>query len=144
MVRLRHWLLVSCFCWSALFYITLLLCSTQRQSVTINFRMRRLLVKLSELAKSVPKMVTGCCKNDKSCYICNIRPKRLLVKYEKFGTLWIYFVCSRQKEGRHIINIRIIKIHFHIAINVTYSRQWSYVLLFWKTFLGVFDLPICH
>ena len=33
-------------------------------------------------------MVTGCCKNNKSCYICTIKLRGVLVKYEKYGTLY--------------------------------------------------------
>ena len=29
-------------------------------------------------------------KNNKSCHICSMRVKRLLVKYEKYGTLYMY------------------------------------------------------
>ena len=39
-------------------------------------RMRKLFVKLLELGKSVTKMLIVCCKNDKKCYIFNIRLKR--------------------------------------------------------------------
>ena len=36
------------------------------------------------------KMVIGWCKNDKSCYICSIIQKGVLVKYEKYWSLCIY------------------------------------------------------
>ena len=39
-------------------------------------------VKLSGLVKSVTKMVTGCYKNDQSCYICIIGLKGFLVQFE--------------------------------------------------------------
>ena len=47
----------------------------------------RSLVKLSGLVNNVTKMVTGCCKDDKSCYICSVSK---IVKYEKYGTLSMY------------------------------------------------------
>ena len=52
--------------------------------------MRESLVKLSGLLNYVAKMVTGCLKNNKICYICSIKLKGLLVRYEKYGTLSIY------------------------------------------------------
>ena len=54
-------------------------------------------------------------KSNQSCHMCIMRPKRCLVKYEKYGTLSIYFVkkChlrlskllspTRQKKGKNII-----------------------------------------
>ena len=46
--------------------------------------MRRSLVKLSRLVKSVTKMVTGCLKMIKSAVFV-LRPKGSLAKYEKIG-----------------------------------------------------------
>ena len=47
--------------------------------------------KLSGLVKSVTKMVTGCCKSDKSCHIYSIRLKGLLIKYEEYDNLSIFY-----------------------------------------------------
>ena len=65
-----------------------------------SLRKRRLLVKLSGLVKSVTKMVTECCKKDKSCFICSTRIKGLLVKYEKCGTLSMQLILAKLCENK--------------------------------------------
>ena len=48
-------------------------------------RTRRSLFNLLGLVKYVTELVTVCCKNYKSYYVCIITLKRLLVKYENMG-----------------------------------------------------------
>ena len=56
--------------------------------------------------KSVTNIVTECCKNDKSYFICIIRLKGLLVKYEKYWTLSMYLVWHilyhKKPVARHL------------------------------------------
>ena len=56
-----------------------------------SLRMRRSLVKLSGVIKSVTAIVTGCLKTDKSCHICSMRLKGVfsLVKYNSCPVLGI-------------------------------------------------------
>ena len=50
--------------------------------------MRRSLVKLSSFVKAVTKNGDSVSKYDKSCRICSMILKGLLVKYDKYGTLF--------------------------------------------------------
>ena len=52
-----------------------------------DLRMRRSLVKLSGLVKSVAKMETRCLRATKSAIFAVYKSKGLFVKYEKYGTL---------------------------------------------------------
>ena len=90
------------------FNITLLQCSGKVSQLTlsIEFIMRRFLVKLSVLVNYVAKMVKGFCKNGKSCYICS---KRL-----------IDFQCCT-KNNRHKTSRPIIQRAYNL-----YLRQHFY------------------
>ena len=79
------------------------------QTTFKELRMRRALVKLWGLLKPVTKMVTGCCKSDKSCYICSLGLKTVLVKYEKCGTPSILEIPScLEQNSVFIANFSII------------------------------------
>ena len=54
--------------------------------------MRRLLGKSLGLVNYVTKMATGCCKSNKSCYNFSIKLKGVLVKYVKYGTLFLCII----------------------------------------------------
>ena len=41
----------------------------------------------AEISEPVTQMVTGCCKNDKTCNIWNMGQKRFTVKYEEYGDI---------------------------------------------------------
>ena len=83
--------------------------------------MRRSLVKLSGVIKSVTAMVTGCLKTNYSCHICSMRLKGVfsLVKYEKYGTLPIY--C----ELNLIVSVCVVLITIFWAFyNILSHRQF--------------------
>ena len=104
-------------CWHTLFYLTLLLCSMQWQSVTFNF------------VKTVTEMVTGCLRTINSCHFCIRWLKVFLVNYGKYGTLFIY-VCSELETQYNL---------FFIILCSTCLRPHSHSMRQWKTSLTQSD-----
>ena len=64
----------------------LIICLSSDSFVVKDLRMRRSLVNLSELVKSVTKMVTGCLSMTKVDIFVVYELKGLLLKFEKYWT----------------------------------------------------------